>query len=510
MLIIVRCSNIIKQVNAQAQNGALFTSDIGLETGVKTRSCYFCLNRLWAWMKGVSYDKNEVAKSINLAFKDFDLSQLQVSDSELTNFYKNINQLNRTFGKGSKFDKSLIEEVLLARGRGVPKKKPTTQIPIEQIAPEELTRSTARPDLRGATGVKRNSNPSLVRKELQKRVEDPQKTQVFGEQIFALDLGKYGEDIEEVMGLLEPLGRGNRAARARCLETIMRNSSQIQLFNRLFDGIKASRVLSPSTKAPNHAVQRSTTHTYPQGIMEHAEGQFKGIFKAKNSSAFKVMDRNLKLIEPKYPHILEIYGDNDCLYKSLATMQYIKEESTEDLSDYQLKFAKTARKNVAAFLRNPENLKRIPEIILEHNFPLEEDLARIVRDRDMSKADIRDTYGGKTRDGILQTIATPGERPASNMEVYALSLIYGDFFDISFSCSLSKDAPNNAIFTPYPFPNGDAKSVCKPLNEESLPWRDGTKPFHGIGFPIQLVRGHYHVALSEEAAQFLEERRTKH
>ncbi|QVL56317.1 MAG: hypothetical protein KFB95_03735 [Simkaniaceae bacterium] len=96
----VRCSNIIKQVNNHANEGGLLTSDIGLENGATSRSCCFCLDRLWAWMKGVSYDKNEVAKAINTAFQGVNLSHLQVSQAELQLFSRNLLQLNSKFSKG--------------------------------------------------------------------------------------------------------------------------------------------------------------------------------------------------------------------------------------------------------------------------------------------------------------------------------------------------------------------------------------------------------------------------
>ena len=55
-------------------------------------------------MNGVSYDKNEVAKSINTAFKGVDLTHLTVSKEELNLFQKNLIQLNSKFRRGSKFD----------------------------------------------------------------------------------------------------------------------------------------------------------------------------------------------------------------------------------------------------------------------------------------------------------------------------------------------------------------------------------------------------------------------
>lgn len=146
---IVRCSNIVKQVNSQAQSGALFTSDIGGGNGVKTRSCCFCLNRLWAWMKGVTYDKNEVAKSINSAFQGVNLCYLQVSEAELATFCRNINQLNITFGKGSKFNQSLIE-VITKTSTHVLQKKPTEQIPINKVSSEKTMPVRGRMDIGSA------------------------------------------------------------------------------------------------------------------------------------------------------------------------------------------------------------------------------------------------------------------------------------------------------------------------------------------------------------------------
>ena len=124
------CSNIIKQVNINAENDVLFTSDIGLQNGVTTRSRYFCLKHsLWAWRKGVNYDKNEVAKAIKRAFQDVNLSYLKVSKDELTLFCKNINRLNTTFEKGDKFDQSLTK-ILYKMGMHVLQKKPTRQAPL--------------------------------------------------------------------------------------------------------------------------------------------------------------------------------------------------------------------------------------------------------------------------------------------------------------------------------------------------------------------------------------------
>ncbi len=150
----IRCSNIIKQINNYANEGGLLTSDIGLENGATSRSCCFCLDRLWAWMKGVSYDKNEVAKSINTAFQGVNLSHLQVSEVELSAFCRNINQLNLTFGKGSKFDQSLIG-VIAATSTHVLQKKPTRQVPFVRSAPPKRSTgnmegaSAARPTFRG-------------------------------------------------------------------------------------------------------------------------------------------------------------------------------------------------------------------------------------------------------------------------------------------------------------------------------------------------------------------------
>ena len=102
-----RCSNIIKQVNDHAHGGGLLTSDIGLENGATSRSFCFCMDRLWAWMKGVSYDKNEVAKSINTAFQGVNLSHLNVSEAELQIFSQNLEKLSRKFTNGSKFNQDL-------------------------------------------------------------------------------------------------------------------------------------------------------------------------------------------------------------------------------------------------------------------------------------------------------------------------------------------------------------------------------------------------------------------
>ena len=149
----VRCSNIIKQVNNHANEGGLLTSDIGLENGVTSRSCCFCLDRLWSWIKGVSFDKNEVAKSINTAFQGVNLSHLQVSKEELNLFCQNLNQLGVTFAKGRRFNQSLMG-VISATGTHVFQKKPTRQTPFVRNTPQKnLTghmggTSAARPSFR--------------------------------------------------------------------------------------------------------------------------------------------------------------------------------------------------------------------------------------------------------------------------------------------------------------------------------------------------------------------------
>jgi len=151
----IRCSNIIKQVNDHANRGGLLTSDIGLKNGTTTRSCWFCLDRLWALIKGVSYNKNEVAKSINTAFQGVNLSYLKVSKAELETFCRNVNQLNLTFGKGNKFDQSLLG-VITTTSTHVLQKKPTGQaLPVPKVASQRATVKTghmgrataARPEL---------------------------------------------------------------------------------------------------------------------------------------------------------------------------------------------------------------------------------------------------------------------------------------------------------------------------------------------------------------------------
>ena len=165
----VRCSNIIKQVNDHAKSGALFTSDIGLETGVKTRSCCFCLDRLWSWIKGVSFDKNEVAKSINTAFQGVNLSHLNVSKEELKLFSLNLVQLNSKFSNGGQFDQKL-GSVIASVGTHVLQKKPTRQgLPAPKVTAQRTPvrtghmdgASAARSDLRGPTLISPSMHTSF-------------------------------------------------------------------------------------------------------------------------------------------------------------------------------------------------------------------------------------------------------------------------------------------------------------------------------------------------------------
>ena len=152
----VRCSNIIKQVNDHANEGGLLTSDIGLENGATSRSCCFCMDRLWAWMKGVSYDKNEVAKSINTAFQGVNLSHLNVSEAELQIFSQNLEKLSRKFTNGSKFNQDLGGTINPV-GLHVLTRKPTRQTPFVRSAPPKRSTgnmggaSAARPFLRTTT-----------------------------------------------------------------------------------------------------------------------------------------------------------------------------------------------------------------------------------------------------------------------------------------------------------------------------------------------------------------------
>ncbi len=132
----IRCSNIIEHINTHAKSGVLFTSDIGLKNGVKMRSCCFFLDRLWAWIKGVSYDKNEVAKSITTAFQGIDLNCLKVSETDLKTFCKNINQLNFTFGRGSTFDQNLLIGVIINTGTHI---LDGQTLAVSKVAPPKTT-----------------------------------------------------------------------------------------------------------------------------------------------------------------------------------------------------------------------------------------------------------------------------------------------------------------------------------------------------------------------------------
>lgn len=383
-----RCQNIINQINDHSQTRVLFTNNIGLENGFKKRSICFCIDRLWAWIKGTSYDKNQVANTISDAFHDLDFSQLNTSEEDLQNFYRNLRTLRDKFSQSSQFDASQMNHLL-----------ENVNLRLEVL---EINHATDRSIAEGSPDPQ---NPSLSVREMR----------------------------------------------------------------------------------------------------DYAETQFNGIFENEESRAYQVLTENLDVIEKQYPYLLEIHGDNDCFYKSLATLIYVQEQSTEDLADYQLNFARKARAQVAEFLKDPDNLAKIPQPILEGSFPDPEQLQEFIRDEILTEEGIIGIYGGTTKEEILNTIATPGKRAASNIELYVLSLIYGEFFDISFKCSLNSTDPNVKT-TPYPYPDGDTKLADRKLDQENLPWENRPSPLSNIGFPIQVVAGHYHVALSEDAAQFLKER----
>ena len=156
-----RCSNIIKQVNDHAHGGGLLTSDIGLENGATSRSFCFCMDRLWAWMKGVSYDKNEVAKSINTAFQGVNLSHLNVSEAELQIFSQNLEKLSRKFTNGSKFNQGLGGTISKV-GLHVLIGKPTKQgLPLPKDIPPKTTVTTGHMD--GASAARSNlRGPTLI------------------------------------------------------------------------------------------------------------------------------------------------------------------------------------------------------------------------------------------------------------------------------------------------------------------------------------------------------------
>ncbi len=181
----VRCSNIIRQINDHANEGGLLTSNIGLENGVTPRSCCFCLDRLWAWMKGVSFDKDEVAKSINTAFQSVNISYLNVSKAELTLFSKNLVQLSSKFSNGSQFNQNLIG-VITAVSTHALQKKPTRQtIPFSKVSPQKTmvrtghmgVASAACPNLRTPT---RHSTFSSVRTPLLSQKPKPSSYMITG------------------------------------------------------------------------------------------------------------------------------------------------------------------------------------------------------------------------------------------------------------------------------------------------------------------------------------------
>jgi hypothetical protein len=120
-------------------------------------------------MKGVSYDKNEVAKSINTAFQGVNLSHLQVSKEELNLFSQNLAQLNSKFSKGSQFNQRL-GKVIASVGSHVLQKKPTRQsLPVPKVAAQTTPVKTghmdgavaARSDLRGPTLVSPSMHTSF-------------------------------------------------------------------------------------------------------------------------------------------------------------------------------------------------------------------------------------------------------------------------------------------------------------------------------------------------------------
>jgi hypothetical protein len=344
---------------------------------------------------------------------------------------------------------------------------------------------------------------------------NPQKVEAFSDNLFRLDVEQYGDDITQVMGLLDSLKQTDGRA---FLESIMKNPSQIALFSRLLQAVESleAPILSSNHSRENRDLGRqlegasgtgqpSARKRDPvpvQDLVSGAREEFSGVFRQSSSRACDVLTENLELIRKKYPYMLKIHGDNDCLYKALATMQYIREQSTANLADYQLAFAREARGRVAHFLRVPENIQHIPGEIVAGSFPNQEELREFIAQGILSEQDARDTYGGTNTEEILQTIATPGKRPSSNLEIYVLSLLYGEFFDLSFKCSLASKDPS-VKSTTYPYPGGDTRSADLPLDASRLPWDTHRSEFSDIGFPLQFVAGHYHVALTENAARFL-------
>jgi len=140
----VRCSNIIKQINDHSCGGLVLTSKIGLGNGAVSRLNGF--SRMWAWCKGASYNKNEVAKSINTVFQNVNVSHLNVSEAELDAFCLNMNKLGITFNKGSGFNQSIIPTINKVSTyvlRETPTRRPRTTTALKFPSPRRSTRQTS-------------------------------------------------------------------------------------------------------------------------------------------------------------------------------------------------------------------------------------------------------------------------------------------------------------------------------------------------------------------------------
>jgi hypothetical protein len=113
-------------------------------------------------MKGVSFDKNKVAKSINTAFQGVNLSHLNVSKEELNLFSQNLAQLNLKFSKDSQFNQRL-GDVITSVGSHVLQKKPTRQgLPIPKVAIQRTPVRTGH--MEGTSAARPSFRSPIVRK----------------------------------------------------------------------------------------------------------------------------------------------------------------------------------------------------------------------------------------------------------------------------------------------------------------------------------------------------------
>jgi len=338
----------------------------------------------------------------------------------------------------------------------------------------------------------------LIENYLGGMVGNPHLMEDFTTQAFSMDPGCYTEFSEDVgltLGLVHSLGKPDGG---KFMTTIMENPSQVKAFFRILTAIWEAESADKAAARKGRGVVEIQK---PKQLLEWAKVYYKGVFDKKRSQSYTVLKNSLERIQKEYPCLLEIHGDNDCFYKAIATLQYVKERSAENLTMYQDQFVKMARERVAAFLKDPERLTEIPKELVDASFPDEGELQGFIRAGALSKRNAIDTYGGMTRKDMLKTISTPKAKAASGLEMYVLSLIFGEFFDVTVSCSLrSKEPAVRSIL--YPNDNSKLPDADK-LLQNSKHWRAPKKGLAAFGFPLMTVVGHFHLALTNEAARFI-------